>query len=33
MGQEVDPEEWEYAARTQVARLAPLVEKMPRLEN
>jgi hypothetical protein len=32
-GAEVDPEDWEYHARTTFDRLAPLVEQMPRLEE
>src|SRR5262245_48206708 len=32
-GTEADPEDWEYRAGTHFARLAPLVERMPRLEE
>jgi uncharacterized protein (TIGR02996 family) len=33
LGKEVDPEEWDYCAGTTFIRLAPLVERMPRLEE
>jgi uncharacterized protein (TIGR02996 family) len=33
LGNEVDPEDWEYNAGTVFGRLAPLVEHMPRLEE